>query len=110
MKTGEPIDYLTIVSDGEPTLDANLGRMIELLRPLGIKIAVITNASLIWREDVRSELKKADWVSLKVDSVGKRFGAGLIARTITCHFLQFWTEYVHFEVITAERLPQRQCS
>jgi len=69
LKTGEPIDYLTIVPDGEPSLDVNLGQMIELLRPLGIKIAVITNASLIWHEDVRSQLKKADWVSLKVDSV-----------------------------------------
>jgi wyosine [tRNA(Phe)-imidazoG37] synthetase (radical SAM superfamily) len=69
LKTGESVDCLTIVPDGEPTLDVNIGRMIELLRPLGIKIAVITNASLIWREDVRNELKKADWVSLKVDSV-----------------------------------------
>ena len=67
-KAGEPVDYLTFVPDGEPTLDINLGREIELLRPLGIKIAVITNASLIGREDVREELMKADWVSLKVDS------------------------------------------
>jgi wyosine [tRNA(Phe)-imidazoG37] synthetase (radical SAM superfamily) len=65
---GEPIDYLTFVPDGEPTLDVNLGREIELLKPLGIKIAVITNASLIWREDVREALMKADWVSLKLDS------------------------------------------
>ena len=65
---GETIDYLTFVPDGEPTLDVNLDREIELLRSLGIKIAVITNASLIWREDVREALMKADWVSLKVDS------------------------------------------
>jgi wyosine [tRNA(Phe)-imidazoG37] synthetase (radical SAM superfamily) len=65
---GEAIDYLTFVPDGEPTLDENLGRTIELLKPLGIRIAVITNGSLIWREDVREELMKADWVSLKVDS------------------------------------------
>jgi wyosine [tRNA(Phe)-imidazoG37] synthetase (radical SAM superfamily) len=65
---GEPIDYLTFVPDGEPTLDVNLGREIELLGPLGIRIAVITNASLIWREDVREALMQADWVSLKVDS------------------------------------------
>lgn len=65
---GETIDYLTFVPDGEPTLDLNLGREIELLRPLGIKIAVITNASLIGREDVREELVRADWVSLKIDS------------------------------------------
>jgi wyosine [tRNA(Phe)-imidazoG37] synthetase (radical SAM superfamily) len=65
---GETIDYFTFVPDGEPTLDVNLGREIELLKPLGIKIAVITNASLIWREDVREALVRADWVSLKVDS------------------------------------------
>ena len=66
---GEWIDYLSFVPDGEPTLDFNLGREIELVRELGIKIAVITNSSLIWREDVRDELARADWVSLKVDSV-----------------------------------------
>jgi len=67
-EVGGSIDYLTIVSDGEPTLDINLGREIELLSLLGIKIAVITNASLLWRKSVREALMKADWVSLKVDS------------------------------------------
>lgn len=67
-EVGESIDYLTFVPDGEPTLDANLGHEIELLKPLGIRIAVITNASLIWREDVREDLMRADWVSLKIDS------------------------------------------
>ena len=66
---GEPMDYLTFVSDGEPTLDINLGREIGLLGNLGIKIAVITNASLLGKSDVRSDLEKADWVSVKVDSV-----------------------------------------
>ncbi|HEC33821.1 MAG TPA: radical SAM protein, partial [Chloroflexi bacterium] len=31
-EAGEAIDYLTFVPDGEPTLDINLGREIELLR------------------------------------------------------------------------------
>ncbi|MCD6334951.1 MAG: radical SAM protein [Candidatus Latescibacteria bacterium] len=68
-EAGEAMDYLTFVPDGEPTLDVHLGREIELLKPLGIPIAVITNASLIGRGDVREELMKADWVSLKVDAV-----------------------------------------
>lgn len=68
---GLRVDYLTFVPDGEPTLDLNLGGAIELLRPLGIKIAVITNGSLISRKDVREELAKADWVSLKVDCTRK---------------------------------------
>ena len=66
--TIEAVDYLTFVPDGEPTLDINLGKTIELLRPLNIPIAVITNASLLWNEDVRAVISKADWVSLKVDS------------------------------------------
>jgi wyosine [tRNA(Phe)-imidazoG37] synthetase (radical SAM superfamily) len=65
---GESIDYLTFVPDGEPTLDINLGVEIELLRQFEIKTAVITNASLIWLQDVRQELAKANWVSLKIDS------------------------------------------
>ena len=71
-EVGEPIDYLAFVPDGEPTLDANLGRAIELLKPLGIRVAVITNSSLIWREDVRDDLARADWVSLKVDSTQEK--------------------------------------
>ncbi|HKI91287.1 MAG TPA: radical SAM protein, partial [Gaiellaceae bacterium] len=66
---GERIDYLTFVPDGEPTLDAGLARSIELLRPLGIPIAVISNGSLAWRAEVREALRLADWVSVKVDTV-----------------------------------------
>jgi wyosine [tRNA(Phe)-imidazoG37] synthetase (radical SAM superfamily) len=65
----ERIDYITFVPDGEPTLDVNLGREISLLKHVGIPIAVITNASLLWREEVREELLAADFVSLKVDAV-----------------------------------------
>ncbi|MFQ6100942.1 MAG: radical SAM protein [Anaerolineae bacterium] len=67
-EAGESIDYLTFVPDGEPTLDANLGSEVALLRSLGVKIAVITNSSLLWHADVRAALAQADWVSLKVDS------------------------------------------
>jgi wyosine [tRNA(Phe)-imidazoG37] synthetase (radical SAM superfamily) len=65
---GESIDYLTFVPDGEPTLDINLGQEIKLIKSLGIKIAVITNASLVEQEQVRENLKEADLVSLKIDS------------------------------------------
>lgn len=65
---GEKIDYLTFVPDGEPTLDSGLAREIEILRPLGLPIAVISNASLISQPAVRDALARADWVSLKVDA------------------------------------------
>jgi len=66
---GEQVDFLAFVPDGEPTLDANLGRTIDLLKPLGVPVAVITNGSLLARDDVREDLSRADWVSLKVDAV-----------------------------------------
>jgi wyosine [tRNA(Phe)-imidazoG37] synthetase (radical SAM superfamily) len=70
-KRGTRIDYLSFVPDGEPTLDINLGRNIELLKPLGIKVAVFTNGSLINLKDVQEDLAKADLVSLKIDAATK---------------------------------------
>jgi len=65
---GGHIDYVTFVPDGEPTLDSRLGETIDLLKPLGIPVAVITNGSLLWRAEVRLALGGADWVSVKVDA------------------------------------------
>ena len=65
----ERIDYISIVPDGEPTLDMNLGSLIELLKLFGIKVAVFTNSSLLWRQDVKTDLSKADLVSIKIDTV-----------------------------------------
>lgn len=69
---GEPCDYVTLVADGEPTLDLGLGRCLRLLKALGTPVAVITNASLLDRQDVRHDLAAADWVSVKVDAVRER--------------------------------------
>ncbi|SDP55055.1 radical SAM protein [Desulforhopalus singaporensis] len=65
-------DYLTLVSDGEPTLDQNLGTLIELMKPLGFRIAVITNATLLNDPEVRKDLGDADWVSVKVDTLDEK--------------------------------------
>jgi len=70
-EAGSHVDYLTFVPDGEPTLDSLLGESIERLRPLGIPVAVISNASLLWRKSVREALMQADWVSLKVDAIAE---------------------------------------
>jgi wyosine [tRNA(Phe)-imidazoG37] synthetase (radical SAM superfamily) len=71
-RRNEPIDYLTFVADGEPTLDSNLGNEVSLLKQIGIPIAVITNSSLIWQNDTKEDLLEADFVSLKVDSVNEK--------------------------------------
>ncbi len=66
---GGRVDYLSFVPDGEPTLDLRLGESIDALRPLGVPIAVITNATLLWRPEVRERVARADLVSVKVDAV-----------------------------------------
>ena len=58
----ERVDYLAFVPDGEPTLDVNLGKEIMLLKTLEVPVGVITNSSLLWRDDVRKELGMAVWV------------------------------------------------
>ncbi len=65
----ERIDYLSFVPDGEPTLDVNLYETIQLLQDFGIKIAVFTNSSLIWKKEVQAALKLADFVSVKIDAI-----------------------------------------
>ena len=62
-------DYITIVPDGEPTLDIHLGELILKFKKFGIPVAVITNSSLINRKDVQDDLMHADYVSAKVDTV-----------------------------------------
>ncbi len=65
----ERVDYITYVPDGEPTLDINLGEEARALKKLGVPIAIISNASLIWRSDIQEELCEFNLVSLKLDAV-----------------------------------------
>lgn len=63
------VDYITFAGNGEPTLAKNLGEMIREIRKVrSEKIAVITNASIIDRNDVREDLALADLVVAKLDS------------------------------------------
>jgi wyosine [tRNA(Phe)-imidazoG37] synthetase (radical SAM superfamily) len=62
-------DYVTFSGTGEPTLASNLGEAIELVKStLDIPVAVLTNSSLMFREDVRQQLALADTVVAKLDA------------------------------------------
>jgi len=64
------IDYITFVPDGEPTLDINLGKIAREIREItDIPLAILTNSSLLFMEDVRNDLTYFNLVSLKIDSV-----------------------------------------
>ena len=63
------VDYVTFSGVAEPTLASNLGQAIELVKSvLGLPVAVLTNSSLMIRENVRRELSQADVVVAKVDA------------------------------------------
>jgi wyosine [tRNA(Phe)-imidazoG37] synthetase (radical SAM superfamily) len=76
-ENGEHLDYISFVPDGEPTLDKNLGIELNLLKNLNVKTAVITNASLLWMDEVKEDLSKADWVSVKIDAVNEDIWHGI---------------------------------
>ena len=66
---GIAADYATFSGVGEPTLAYNLGEAIKLVKAtLELPVAVLTNSSLMVREDVRRELSLADVVVAKVDA------------------------------------------
>jgi len=68
----DELDYISYVPDGEPTLDVNLGREIEIIkREINCRIAVLTNSSLLHYDDVREDLYLADLVSIKIDTVSE---------------------------------------
>jgi wyosine [tRNA(Phe)-imidazoG37] synthetase (radical SAM superfamily) len=66
------IDYITFSGKGEPTLAENLGSLIRSIRKIRQEsIAVITNSSLVDRQDVRNELYQADFVIAKLDAASR---------------------------------------
>jgi wyosine [tRNA(Phe)-imidazoG37] synthetase (radical SAM superfamily) len=71
LKTAQGVaaDYATFSGMGEPSLASNLGEAIRLVKSaLKLPVAVLTNASLVPREEVRRELALADVVLAKVDA------------------------------------------
>jgi len=62
-------DYITLGGSGEPTLHSGIGELIDLIQGItDIPVAVLTNGSLLWREDVRRDLMRADLVIPSLDA------------------------------------------
>ncbi len=63
------IDHLSLSGSGEPTLHSKIGSMIEEIKDLtSIPVAVITNGSLLYEEEVRRDLLHADIVLPSLDA------------------------------------------
>ena len=62
-------DYITISGSGEPTLNCRLGELIDGIRAMtDIPIAIITNGTLLYRQDVCADCAKADVVLPSLDA------------------------------------------
>ncbi|RKY40437.1 MAG: radical SAM protein [Candidatus Omnitrophota bacterium] len=71
LKNKVKINYITISGSGEPTLLKNLDKLIRLVGKTckhKYPICVITNSSLLYRKDVRNQLKETDLVIPSLDA------------------------------------------
>jgi wyosine [tRNA(Phe)-imidazoG37] synthetase (radical SAM superfamily) len=62
-------DYITLSGSGEPTLNSEMGELIDGIRGItGIPVAVLTNGTLFTDPAVRAECAKADVVLPSLDA------------------------------------------
>ncbi len=62
-------DYISLAGSGEPTLHSGIGDLIRKIKRLTkIPVAVLTNGSLLWRDEVREALMAADLAIPSLDA------------------------------------------
>jgi wyosine [tRNA(Phe)-imidazoG37] synthetase (radical SAM superfamily) len=65
-----PPDYITLSGSGEPTLNSGIGEIITSIKRItAIPVAVITNGSLLFLDQVQEALVNADLVLPSIDAV-----------------------------------------
>jgi wyosine [tRNA(Phe)-imidazoG37] synthetase (radical SAM superfamily) len=66
---GLKADFITISGSGEPTLNSRLGELIDAIKKAtDIPVAILTNGTLLYRQDVRQDCAKADVVLPSLDA------------------------------------------
>lgn len=69
LATGLEADFLTIGGSGEPTLHSRLGALIDGIKKItDIPVAILTNGTLLYKQDVRADCAKADVVLPSLDA------------------------------------------
>lgn len=65
----EAISYITFVGQGEPTLSADLGWLIQNVKQkFPLQVAVITNGALLYDKSVQNDLLEADVILPSLDA------------------------------------------
>ncbi len=69
LSKGLKTEFITIAGSGEPTLNLQLGKLIEGIKKItDIPVAILTNGTLFYNEDVRVDCAKADVVIPSLDA------------------------------------------
>jgi wyosine [tRNA(Phe)-imidazoG37] synthetase (radical SAM superfamily) len=69
---GDGFDYIGLAGSGEPTLNSGMGDLILKIKSMtNIPVAVLTNGSLLWMNDVQDALMPADLVLPSLDAGDK---------------------------------------
>lgn len=66
------LDYVTFSGSGESTLNKDIGFLIDRVKDETDKpIAILTNGSLLWMDEVKHDLKNADLIIPSLDAVSE---------------------------------------
>lgn len=75
-EAGAEVDSITFSGNGEPTIHPDFAAIVSLVLELrdryypNAKVSVLSNATMLGREDVRNALKRIDNPILKIDASG----------------------------------------
>jgi wyosine [tRNA(Phe)-imidazoG37] synthetase (radical SAM superfamily) len=69
LAAGVKADYVTLAGSGEPTLNNGIGALVRGIKVLtDIPVAVLTNGSLLWMQEIQDALMQADLVIPSLDA------------------------------------------
>ncbi len=67
------LDAITFAGSGEPTLHSGIGEIIDFIKKKypHYRVVVLTNGSLLWRDDVRAGILHADVIVPSLDAISQ---------------------------------------
>jgi wyosine [tRNA(Phe)-imidazoG37] synthetase (radical SAM superfamily) len=119
LKNGSSIDHISISGSGEPTLHSRIRLVIEGIKEMTlIPVAVLTNGSLLYEEEVRKDLIGADIVLPSLDAASSetflrinRPYKGLLVEKVIEGMVEFRKSYkgqIWLEILFCKGVNDRQ--
>jgi wyosine [tRNA(Phe)-imidazoG37] synthetase (radical SAM superfamily) len=115
LKAGVAPDYITLGGSGEPTLNSNIGQIIDRIKSItDVPVAVLTNGGMLYDPAIRAALARADVVLPSLDAHDEtmfqtinRPHAGISFKEMANGLIAFRNEYagpIWLEIFVVEGL------